>query len=262
MSQAPEYREELYMMSGARDRPPDHTQSAHMQISRHTLRLSHFVTKTWDQLRRLTPAARIEKEEYAMGNWPRRLLHVPTMTSYEWKPGNWYGTKQAPIYNAISYTWGRWTLSDDEIPEVDSLEIKGVPWNIPRVHPARFTKEQFMAVIRRATTDRRHSSRLGKPVDFVWLDIACIDQRMLEPASTGAAEVGRQAKIFRGAAQVSIWVNDITQDQLHTIQQTLTKVLRQLENATHGSQVQEDFPVETYEVLQILLADPWFSSLW
>lgn len=262
MSQAPIYRGELYMMSGARDRPLNRTQSTQAQISRHAVRLSHFLRNTWDHLRHLEPAARIEKEEHAMGNWPRRLLHVPTMTSHEWKPGNWYGSKQAPLYNAISYTWGRWLLRDGEMPEVDSLVIKGVPWKIPRVHPSRFTKEQFMAVIRRATTDRRHPSRLGKAIDYVWLDIACIDQRILNPGSTGAAEVGRQAKIFRGAAQVSIWLNTLTKDQLHTIQAALTEVSRNLGNASCDSKIRESLPVETNNALQALLYDPWFSSLW
>src|SRR5450432_689397 len=31
-------------------------------------------------------------------NWPRRLLHVPTMTSYKWAPGNNYGRWKEPAY--------------------------------------------------------------------------------------------------------------------------------------------------------------------
>jgi hypothetical protein len=37
-------------------------------------------------------------------------------------------------------------------------------------------------------------------VEFVWLDVACIDQRANELRS--AAEIGRQAAIFNGAIQV------------------------------------------------------------
>lgn len=48
------------------------------------------------------------EDEDALGDWPRRLLHVPTMTSFEWAPGNYYGSTQEPSYNATSYTWGRW----------------------------------------------------------------------------------------------------------------------------------------------------------
>jgi hypothetical protein len=40
-------------------------------------------------------------------------------------------------------------------------------------------------------------------VEFLWLDIACIDQR--ETESRSAAEVGRQTVIFDGARHVFIW---------------------------------------------------------
>lgn len=47
------------------------------------------------------------KEEKNLGAWPRWLLHVPSMTSCEWKPGNVYGAVASLAYNALSSTWGR-----------------------------------------------------------------------------------------------------------------------------------------------------------
>lgn len=248
------------MMSGARERPPSPPSRTKAQISRWSLRISHRLTETWDHLRILEPAARMEKEEseYSMGNWPRRLLHVPMMTSYEWKPGNWYGPRQIPIYNALSCTWGRWILRDNEMPEVDPVAVKGVPWKTPRVHSS-------VPVIRTAALDRRPRVPRGKSVDFVWLDIACIDQKTLEPAtpvSTGVAEVGRQAKIFRNAAKVSVWLTELTQEHLKTIRETLREASQGMDGWRGDSRDGDNLPLESHSVLKSLFAGPWFSSLW
>jgi len=50
-------------------------------------------------------SAPINESASAIGNWPQRLLHVPSMTSFEWEPGNRYGVHIVPLYNAFSYTW-------------------------------------------------------------------------------------------------------------------------------------------------------------
>src|SRR2546423_14126244 len=62
--------------------------------------------------------------------WHRRLLHVPSMTSWPWRPGNFYGDHEAPQYNALSYTWGRWSLDDSALKSIESIEITGVSWPI------------------------------------------------------------------------------------------------------------------------------------
>jgi hypothetical protein len=167
------------------------------------------------------------------GIWPRRLLHVPTMTSHKWQPGNRYNGQCEPRYNAISYTWGRWRLNDDllEKPNVDALPIKGVPWKVPRIDPAHFTVEQFDAAIRRAmeqiptellSADTGRSRRLLKifpePPEFLWLDVACIDQR---ETAEGKAEVGRQARIFRIAHQVYMWLSHTSYSDLTYLRQSL-----------------------------------------
>lgn len=205
------------------------------------------------------------EDEDALGDWPRRLLHVPTMTSFEWAPGNYYGSTQEPDYNATSYTWGRWGLRDDEMPEVKAIEIAGVPWKIPRIHPARFTREQFEDFIRNATDLRPQAE---SQVDFLWLDVACIDQRPSEPAS--AAEVGRQAHIFKGAVKVSVWLNDTDFWQLQAMGDTFHRIMpdyaapngpwAQVVDAT-GLRV-EEIAEMLYQTLSELFSDKWFSSLW
>lgn len=81
-------------------------------------------------------------------DWPRRLLHLPTLTSYEWSPGDQYGEHSKPDYVALSYTWGRWRLRDGELPEVTALPVTGVTWEIPRVNPNHFSAAEFENVLK------------------------------------------------------------------------------------------------------------------
>jgi hypothetical protein len=85
-------------------------------------------------------------------SWPYRLLHAGTLTSYEWQPGNTYGGVVEPRYNAISYTWGRFTLKDGEEPNINAMPIQGIPWtkDLPRIQPGRFTIEDMYQVIKTA----------------------------------------------------------------------------------------------------------------
>lgn len=205
------------------------------------------------------------EDEDALGDWPRRLLHVPTMTSFEWAPGNYYGSFEEPDYIATSYTWGRWALRDHEMPEVKAIEISGVSWEIPRIHPARFTRDQFLDFIRNATDPRPHEE---SQVEFLWLDVACIDQRSSEPAS--AAEVGRQAHIFKGACKVSVWLNDTELWQLEAMRDTFRRIMpdhadpngpwAHVVDAT-GLPV-EEIAEMLHKTLSELFSDAWFSSLW
>lgn len=95
-----------------------------------------------------------------------------------------------------------------------TLDIKGVPWDIPRIDTELFTTEKLRAILRLASTavqpNPRQSSNLrnetfveslvAKPVKYVWIDIACIDQRL--GILTSTAEAGRQAVVFKGARVV------------------------------------------------------------
>src|SRR6516162_6076317 len=74
------------------------------------------------------------------GRWPRRLLHVKTMTSYCWKEGNVYGGVREPRYHAITYTWGRFAYRDSEkkeagYSEATYLSVGGITWqdDMPRM---------------------------------------------------------------------------------------------------------------------------------
>ena len=157
------------------------------------------------------------RTEDPLGGWPRRLLHVPSMTSYGWQDGHQYGTHVKPRYNAISYTWGRYQLkSPNDQQHVKAIEVNGVSWDLPRIDESHFTVKQFEKVISRsieAFTDlgtnpahARHST------EFVWLDIACINQTPNHPQM--AVEIGRQAKIFRGAKRVVVWLTQTKQPSL------------------------------------------------
>lgn len=156
-----------------------------------------------------------------IGSWPRRLLHVPTMTSMTWQPGNTYGDYPSPRYNALSYTWGRFRLDKEgrQRPEdsgyVRGLRIDGVEWTVPPIQPEHFTDIEFRNVL-----DRVSQSVQCDPVEFVWVDIACIDQRM--GSEEGGLEVGRQAAIFHGAQQVFIW---LTKSLAEDVQKTWASII-------------------------------------
>lgn len=61
--------------------------------------------------------------------WPRRLLHIPTMTSVERTDGNTYGEDVEPVFNIMSYTWGRWMIKEGG----PALAVNGITWKVPAV---------------------------------------------------------------------------------------------------------------------------------
>jgi hypothetical protein len=189
-----------------------------------------------------------------------------------------------PKYNAISYTWGRWQLKDGEKPHVKALDVKGTPWEIPRIDPGKhFSVEQFRQVVLRAT-DSEHLLEVNEievsksvgflpppadtrkqldKVDFIWLDVACIDQRF---GSNSMEELGRQAKIFKGARSVYIWLSSQKVVELQTLLGELGKLVEKL-NCLSGSHhllrsVEKSWQDAAFRILQALLQDPWFTSLW
>ncbi|KAK8051741.1 hypothetical protein PG993_003126 [Apiospora rasikravindrae] len=212
----------------------------------------------------------LEMEEEVLGRWPRRLLHVPSMTSMPWTPGNRYGPFSEPAYNVITYTWGRWRLHDGETPEVPALGVRGVPWKIPRVRPSAFTAAQLHKVVQHATRPHRQMenpimrSDETEPVNFIWLDVACIDQRGDEPGS--AAEIGRQALIFEHARQVFVWLSTKPTSNLRP----LLAEFESLHKVVNSVLSPRAIPLPDYMVVLksihkcfvALLSDPWFTSLW
>lgn len=161
-----------------------------------------------------------------IGKWPRRLLHVPSMTSMEWQPGDRYGEHVAPRYNAVSYTWGRYDLDFPgakkmrKYRHIKSIEIKGIDWPVPRISPEHFSVDQFRRLIWR--TCEPVDKTEGK-VDFLWLDVACIDQNH---GPQKLAEIGRQAAIFHGAHRVFIWLTKLGGERLSHIVKNLLQSAR------------------------------------
>ncbi|KAF2727375.1 hypothetical protein EJ04DRAFT_595246 [Polyplosphaeria fusca] len=155
------------------------------------------------------PDTRVDPAFPEDGAWPRRLLHIGSLKSYPWRPGNIYNGISEPEYFAVTYTWGRWEIPADSNPSLAHLDF-GTPWPIPRVEPARFTPLQFTHLLKSLPTlpqaPVRFRSDPWTDVKFVWIDVACIDQRV--GSREKELEIGRQAAIFRGAKDVFAWLHE------------------------------------------------------
>ncbi|KUI70491.1 hypothetical protein VM1G_06398 [Cytospora mali] len=187
--------------------------------------------------------------------WPRRLLHIPTMTSHERSGKSTYRGSDRPRYSILSYTWGRWEVRQvpgrGPVSMPAPLRVEGVPWRIPSIAETHFTAERFQSVINRLGV-------LGG-TEWAWVDIACIDQ---EDDAVKMDEVGRQASIFKNARTAAIWLS-------HVPAETMVGVLR-LPDTDDISRLWVE--IDEHEVLPVMrdiskatasiLDDPWFSSLW
>ncbi|KAK8133121.1 hypothetical protein PG999_001294 [Apiospora kogelbergensis] len=198
-----------------------------------------------------------------IGDWPRRLLHVPSMTSLPWRPGNMYGQFDSPRYNVVSYTWGRFRLdlAREHSNSKQGLPIQGVEWPIPPIDPEHFTEGELDVVLQRMAE--------AYSVDFVWIDVACIDQR--RGSKEGYLEVGRQAAIFRGARQIFIWWTKFTGDRTRALWDRILEGTTYVEESIirpPSSLSQEELELSFFNFkelddnITIFLSDPWFSSLW
>lgn len=195
--------------------------------------------------------------------WPRRLLHIPTMTSYQRSGGATYDRCERPKYSILSYTWGRWekrqvtNLSDNARSE--SLGVEGVTWKIPSIMEEHFSVQMFQKVI--------HEMRRLAGTDWAWVDVACIDQ---ENVPIKMDEVGRQASIFKNAWKAFAWLS-------HTPEEALDNVIAVVERAgpvlldirytpgplnTSATGCILQSVEDVREVVEAVLGDPWFSSLW
>src|SRR5437016_5976697 len=90
--------------------------------------------------------------------WPRRLLHLPSMTSLVRQEGHRYGEFIEPEYGALSYTWGRFAHPSS----ARLLVLHGVTWKIPAVRESHFTVQQFESALHKASC----------PNGMVWVDVA------------------------------------------------------------------------------------------
>lgn len=189
-----------------------------------------------------------------MPYWPRRLLYIQDdkLVSVPRTGESTYGDFEAPTYNILSYTWGRFMSPDGE-----ALPIQNVAWNIPKVHPDHFTADAFRAVIQRVALGLEDEE--DEKCQHIWLDIACINQKdpeeMLE-------EIGRQAAIFNKARHCFIWLNQTSTDLLTTMVKLWASSFyvdfyNDFER-TEGLDLVKKWPAQHRE----FLSDPWFTSLW
>lgn len=194
------------------------------------------------------------------------------MVSYPWLPGNKYGDKTEPRYNAITYTWGRYAFNrgDPAYANGQSIAVDGIGWkeHMPRMKPRSLDKDSFHPdelshIVRTAASPYEEYPA----VEFIWLDIACIDQttpRVPEYFS----EIGRQAKIFRGASDVFVWLRNYSAREFQRQRSALDGILAQMWDAQFkfgrdASMIDpEKWMSAVEELLKALRSDVWFSSLW
>lgn len=206
------------------------------------------------------------------------------MTSVPWAPGNFYGNDLEPRYIAISYTWGRWRLKAGVQTDVEALQVNGITWDMPRVDPSHFTAADFKNIVQsvakpfsqykrksdllqRCSRSTDQESGLQNPdepsttIEYVWIDVACIDQT--NGSAEMAVEIGRQAKIFKGATMAFIWLTTLSREG-YRAQYARNKQSGQDKRACARSRLESkraDWDAVRTEVEQLSL-DPWFSSLW
>ncbi|KAF8533280.1 hypothetical protein BDD12DRAFT_899752 [Trichophaea hybrida] len=178
-------------------------------------------------------------------DWPRRLLHIPSMTSFSRTGESTYSTATAPEYNILSYTWGRWKLSSGP-----ALSVKGLSWSVPAVDPSHFSVPAFQRVI----------SHIGaQDTSFLWVDIACIDQTN---TAIKMSEIGKQAAIFDRARNAYIWLSHLEEGQLRGYMQELEIGARDASAVGTSCVLRPGWVESMIALFKGLLLDPWFSSLW
>lgn len=94
----------------------------------------------------------------------------------------------------------------------------------------------------------------------MWVDIACIDQN--SGSRDSAAEIGRQAKIFRGASVVFAWLTshlDALEEEFPDAEQALDSLGNSPDAGTGPDQSSGQ---RVADFFSFLTRDPWFSSLW
>ena len=131
------------------------------------------------------------------GEWPERLLYVPTMTSVKREHSGQYQVTKSlhtdridnfiqPRFTVLSYKWGLWVVKDGS-----RLEVNGIDWETPAIDRAHWTVDQFQQLIRRMAQD----------TDFVWIDVACINQFL---SDSTLREIQKEPQKFRKATQAFV----------------------------------------------------------
>lgn len=191
--------------------------------------------------------------------WPNRLLDVRTMTSYPRTGKAVYNGITEPAYNIISYTWGRYE-DHDETSGAEPLDvtIKDGTWKLPVINPSRqdngrggsvypFSMQELECVLR----------VVAQGVDFVWLDIACVNQ---SSSLEKAKEFGKQASIFKRATKAFIWLWEHDEESLMQCVEDFSYIVEKLADCRHRP------PAKLVDIannaINDFLDDSFFSSLW
>jgi hypothetical protein len=191
--------------------------------------------------------------------WPRRLLHIPSLKSCERSGTCTYDTTNSPKYAILTYTWGRFEAA----PGSPALPVKGVTWRIPPVKDEVFSVASFRRVI----------EEIGKRHQWLWLDVACIDQ---ENESVKMDEVARQVGIFHMAQEAFVWLHGLQTAHAADCVAFLTKFwaydplpedhIWSYETDTNRLTMSVDYYkthiINLQSTLEALFKDPWFDSLW
>lgn len=183
------------------------------------------------------PALRRRPLQY----WPRRLLHIPTMSSYEKQEGNKYGLHDPvtePPYATLSYTWARYLRNKST--SASGVRISGIDWETPKIDPNHFTARRLLEAI--------NTIREISQLDYLWIDIACINIERI-PDDDLDPEISMQQDIFFDAAAPFVWLS-----------RTDHSYLLHLGKAFSDVSLLDD--PKTISTLLQVMADPWFSSLW
>lgn len=174
------------------------------------------------------------------------------MASLERTSEGFYGDLHEPAYNAISYTWGRFTATHGS-----ALSLNGITWSVPRIMSNHFTVESFHQVLKKAAGTN----------GLVWVDIACIDQ---EDMDVKMEEIGKQADIFSEASQVYVWLSSQGVAEASTSLQALQDFALDVTQNESPLEFNESYFLQRImpgcfslrRHLLSLFSDPWFSSLW
>jgi hypothetical protein len=192
--------------------------------------------------------------------WPQRLLCIRNWTSYEVRREGsdvYYANHDKnPNYAILSYTWGRYRADGDfnkhVLPEAEAIRIFGTDWDIPKIDPREgFGSDAFKAAIKASCSN----------LDYIWLDVACINQHL-----DTDNQIGQQASIFHRALKATIWLHRQKQENENTIADAIEAMIHEIASPNNRAHQKDQRLVEerlkTELMVNQLLRDPWFSSLW
>ena len=110
-------------------------------------------------------AEQFRRRQDVAGLWPDRLLHIDSMMSFPRTDDLKYNKVHKPSFTILSSKWGLWVKEG-----ASALPIKGIQWDMPSIDPNYFTVVEMTQVL----------WKMRKHAEFVWIDVACIDQFLTE----------------------------------------------------------------------------------